>query len=213
MKKKIGRASIWILMTGVVLCFCGTVFSAQKMKPMGKMLTDAPQKDLEHMQVQPDNDMEKFGNCSYCGMDRKKFNFSRVVVSYDDGSSSGACSLRCAAVDIASRMDRVFLKIWVADYYSKKLIDAEKAAWVIHEDKPGVMTRRAKWAFKTTQDAGQYIKVNGGKIATFDEVMLAAYQDMYDDSKMIREKRKKMHMHEMNRCGGRRLQEKKNMKP
>ena len=60
----------------------------------------------------------------------------------------------------------------------------------------GVMTRNAKWAFEKKEDAEKFIKANGGKQATFDQVIEASYIDMYKDTKMIREKRKmkKMNM-------------------
>jgi len=78
----------------------------------------------------------------------------------------------------------------VADYPSKKLIDAEKAAWVIGGGKPGVMTKRAKWAFENKADAELFMKENGGSIVAFDEAIKMAYEDMAQDTKMIREKRK-----------------------
>jgi len=56
------------------------------------------------------------------------------------------------------------------------------------------MTRQAKWAFAKKEDAEKFIKESGGKPATFDEAMKAAYDDMYQDTKMIREKRKMMRM-------------------
>ena len=52
----------------------------------------------------------------------------------------------------------------------------------------------AKWAFEKKTDAEKFIKGNGGKLATFDQVMKASYEDMYADTKMIREKRKMMKM-------------------
>jgi len=56
--------------------------------------------------------------------------------------------------------------------------------------KKGVMTGRAKWAFASTASAERFIKENGGSIAGFDEAIKAAYDDMYQDTKMIREFRK-----------------------
>ncbi|MRR36998.1 NosL family protein, partial [bacterium] len=50
--------------------------------------------------------------------------------------------------------------------------------------------KRAKWAFESRADAEAFIKENGGKPASFDEAIKAAYEDMYADTKMIREKRK-----------------------
>ena len=48
----------------------------------------------------------------------------------------------------------------------------------------------AKWAFEKKEDAERFIKENGGEISTFDGVIKAAYEDMYGDTKMIRERRK-----------------------
>jgi len=36
----------------------------------------------------------------------------------------------------------------VGDFGTKKLIDAEKALWVLGGSKPGVMTKRGKWALR-----------------------------------------------------------------
>jgi len=51
-------------------------------------------------------DIAEHASCSYCGMDRAKFAHSRVYVAYDDGSTFGACSIHCAAVDMAVNIDR-----------------------------------------------------------------------------------------------------------
>ena len=96
------------------------------------------------------------------------------------------------AVDLAQAFDKQPKVILVADYNKKDLIDAEKAFWVIGGEKPGVMTKTAKWAFADKKDAEAFIKENGGKLANFDDAMKATYEDMYNDTKMIREKRAKM---------------------
>jgi nitrous oxide reductase accessory protein NosL len=72
----------------------------------------------------------------------------------------------------------------------KKLIGVETAFWVIGGNKMGVMTKRAKWAFEKKEDADKFIKENGGGMATFEGAIKAAYEDMYTDTKMIRERRK-----------------------
>jgi hypothetical protein len=61
----------------------------------------------------------------------------------------------------------------------------------------GVMTKRAKWAFGDKKDAEAFVAAHGGKPASFEEAMEAAYADMYKDNKMIREKRKMMRMKKM----------------
>jgi len=123
-------------------------------------------------------------------MDREKFAHSRVLIEYEDGTAEGMCSLRCAAVDLTINLDKTPKAIRVGDYGTKNLIDAEKALWVIGGSKMGVMTRRAKWAFDKKEDAEKFTKENGGDLAAFEQAMKAAYEDMYQDTKMIRERRK-----------------------
>ena len=135
-------------------------------------------------------DIKKHPSCKYCGMDREKFSYSRVYLEFDDGSSEGMCSLHCAAIDLAIQIDKTPKTIWVGDYTMKKLIGVETAFWVIGGNKMGVMTKRAKWAFEKKEDADKFIKENGGGMATFEGAMKAAYEDMYTDTKMIRERRK-----------------------
>jgi copper chaperone NosL len=136
------------------------------------------------------DDIKQFPSCKYCGMDREKFGHSRMLIEYDDGSSVGTCSVHCAAVELALTIDKTPKTIMVGDLNTKKLIDAEKAMWVINGNKPGVMTKRAKWAFEKKEDAEKFIKENGGSLSTFDEAVKLAYEDMYQDIKMIREKRR-----------------------
>jgi copper chaperone NosL len=135
-------------------------------------------------------DIKKFPACKYCGMDREKFAHSRIFIEYDDGTAEGTCSIHCAAVELALNIDKNPKAIWVGDMGTKKLIDAEKASWTMGGGKPGVMTKRAKWAFEKKEAADQFIKDNGGNPADFDQVIKASYEDMYADTKMIRERRK-----------------------
>ena len=133
-------------------------------------------------------------SCAYCGMDRTKFAHSRVYVQYDDGTSVGTCSLHCAAMDLALQIDKTPTSIQVADFETKQLIDAETAVWVIGGSKMGVMTKRAKWAFGNRAEAEAFVKQFGGEITDFDTAIKNAFEDMYEDVKMIREKRRMMKM-------------------
>jgi nitrous oxide reductase accessory protein NosL len=136
------------------------------------------------------DDIKEIGECLYCGMDRGKFAHSRMLIRYEDGTSVGTCSVHCAAVNLSVNIDKTPKDIVVGDYGTKKLIDAEKAVWVIGGNKMGVMTKRAKWAFEKNEDAENFVKENGGQIATFDDAIKASYEDMNADTKMIRERRK-----------------------
>jgi nitrous oxide reductase accessory protein NosL len=84
------------------------------------------------------------------------------------------------------------IRVSVADYNSKALLDVDQAVWVVGGSKKGVMTAKAKWAFADRSAADKFIQAYGGSIATFDEAIKAAYDDMYQDTKMIREFRKMM---------------------
>jgi nitrous oxide reductase accessory protein NosL len=164
----------------VVLAVLGLCFSAMAMMPV-------------------QDDIKMHPSCKYCGMDRAKFAHSRVLLTYDDGTAVGTCSIHCAAVDLAIHIDKTPKAVQVGDYSTKSLIDAEKASWVIGGSKMGVMTKKAKWAFATNDAAANFAKENGGEIAGYEQAIKASYEDMYADTKMIREKRKMakgmMHKH------------------
>lgn len=139
-----------------------------------------------------EDDISKIPSCTICGMDRHKFSHSRMLLNFEDGSAFGACSLHCAALEMAYHPGKVPAEIKVGDYNSRKLIDAEKAIWVTGGSKMGVMTKNAKWAFADKPAAEQFIAKHGGRIVTFEQALAMAYADMYEDTRMIREKRKKM---------------------
>ena len=142
--------------------------------------------------AQTADDIQQFPDCKYCGMDRQKFAHSRMLVNYDDGSSMGTCSIHCAALDMALHIGKTPKAIMVGDYKTKKLIDAEKASWIIGGKKPGVMTKNAKWAFANQDDAQAFLKENGGRMGSFEDALKATFEDMYADVKMIQAKRAKM---------------------
>ena len=134
------------------------------------------------------------GSCLYCGMKQAKFGHSWVVIEHEDGTKEGVCSVHCAAIDMALHTHLPIKAITVGDYNSKQQIDVDKAFWVIGGDQMGVMTIRAKWAFDSKASADGFIAAHGGRPATFDEVMKAAFEDMYADTLMIQKKRQMMKM-------------------
>jgi nitrous oxide reductase accessory protein NosL len=122
--------------------------------------------------------------CVHCGMDRTKFGHSRMIVTYTDGSSAGTCSLNCVGTDLLKGgKDKTVKSYQVADLTSKKLIDAKTATWVIGGSRKGVMTPVPKWAFADKGDAAAFAKVNGGKLATFDDAMKAMQKEHDDKAK------------------------------
>jgi nitrous oxide reductase accessory protein NosL len=144
--------------------------------------------------AQTKEDIDFHKDCKYCGMSRGMYDFSRMLIEYDDGTAIAVCSTHCAAVELANNIDKTPKAIKVGDFIGKQLIDAEKAFWVVGGNRPGVMSKRGKWAFEKKEDAETFLKNSQGSMATFEEAMKMAYEDMYDDTKMIRERRKMKRM-------------------
>ena len=126
------------------------------------------------------DDIRRYPECKYCGMDRQKFGFSRMLLRYDDGTTVPTCSIHCTGIDLALNPHKGVLASLVGDYNSRALLDAEKAFWVLGGDKMGVMSIRGKWAFGDRKDAERFIKEHGGAIVSYDEVMKATFEDMYE---------------------------------
>lgn len=125
--------------------------------------------------------IEAPADCKQCGMDRTIFAHSRMLVTYADGSSSGTCSINCVVTDMKASKGKEVKSFQVGDYNTKKLTDARTATWVIGGKQNGVMTAVAKWAFADKKDAAAFIKLNGGKPATFDEALQAAEKELADN--------------------------------
>ncbi|MDA8417576.1 MAG: nitrous oxide reductase accessory protein NosL [Desulfobacteraceae bacterium] len=115
--------------------------------------------------------------CKQCGMDRTTFAQSRVLLTYDDGATSGLCSIHCAAIDIKQHPGHKVTSFQVADYGTKALIDARKAVWVVGGQLPGVMTETPKWAFAQEADAQAFVAQHGGRIVGFSQAMAEAQQE------------------------------------
>lgn len=122
-------------------------------------------------------DVNKHQDCLHCGMDREKFSHSRMLITSADGASVGVCSIHCTAIELKSGKGKPVTSLQVADLDTRKLIDAEKAFWVIGGDKKGVMTKTPKWAFAKKSAAEAFIKKNGGKLASYREALALAEKD------------------------------------
>ena len=75
----------------------------------------------------------------------------------------------------------------VADFNSRKLIDAKKAYWVIGGSKQGTMSTRGKWAFTGKDQARKFMAKNGGAPGTFHDALKASFEDLYSDLKLFME--------------------------
>lgn len=123
------------------------------------------------------DDIAAHRQCAQCGMDRKAFGYSRMLVVYEDGSSVGLCSVHCVAVELNDSSSKKVKAIMVADRNTGLLAEAQGAAWVMGGDKRGVMTARPKWAFATQSDAQSFVAEHGGAVVTWQEAFDAARAD------------------------------------
>jgi len=140
-----------------------------------------------------ENDIEKYPKCPYCGMDRKQYHYSRMLVQYGDDVPDPACSLHCASISLAVNVDREPKVIYVADSGAgdavKPLIEVDKATFLVGSSIKGVMTRRSKVAFASAEAAKTVQAKDGGELGNFDQALLASYTDMAEDVRMIRKAR------------------------
>lgn len=118
--------------------------------------------------------VEDPAKCAICGMDRRMFAYSRALVTFDDGTKTGTCSISCVHEAIDKHGGKKVKAVQVADYNSKELTDAKKSVWVIGGSKRGVMTSTATWAFAERTAAEKFVKEFGGRVTGFDEAWKAA---------------------------------------
>lgn len=140
-----------------------------------------------------EGDIEKFPKCPYCGMDRKKFHHSRMLIQYSDDLPDGTCSIHCAAISLSLNIDREPKAMWVGDNASgaevKPLVEVDKATFLIGSKIQGVMTAQSKVAYATEAAAKEAQAANGGELGNFDQALLAAYTSMSHDVSRIRKMR------------------------
>jgi len=129
--------------------------------------------------------------CPLCSMNLKMFWKTTHWLTFSDGTRTGYCSIHCASKvyqDRATDIDR-----WeVADYDTKKLINARKAHFVIGSDLPGTMTPVSKLAFASLDVAKKYQKEHGGTIGTLDDALKRALEGRGEDMALIKKKKAKM---------------------
>ncbi len=123
------------------------------------------------------DDIDSHRNCAHCGMDRKAYGYSRMLVKYVDGGQVGLCSLHCAVTELDANKGRPVKALFVADRDSRSLLAAEKGIWVVGGKKRGVMTQQPKWAFATDAAARVFVKANGGMVVSWDEALKTAREE------------------------------------
>ena len=147
-----------------------------------------------------ERELEKYGKCPYCGMDRKEHHRARMLVQYGDDLVDGVCSIHCLGLSLGVNIDREPKMIWGPDYGStvepRPLVPVEKLTYLIGADLKHAMTKRSKHSFASADVAKEFQAKHGGTFGNFDEALKQSYLDMAADVAMIRknreERRKRM---------------------
>ena len=143
------------------------------------------------------DELTKYPKCPYCGMSRKDYHFSRHLIHYSDDRVDGTCSIHCAAISLSLNLDREPKAIYAPDNSSeetiKPLINAETATYVIGGNFKAVMTRKPKTSF-ASEISAEAAK-GEGELADFEKTLAVTYQDMADDTKLIRTRRDERRRH------------------
>ena len=116
-------------------------------------------------------DIRSHRGCAYCGMDRSQYSQSRMQITYADNSTVGVCSIRCLTIELKAQNRKKVRSIEVADFFTRKMINAEKACWVVGGSVKGVMTNSPKWAFADRVSAEKFINKYGGTLSGYEKVI------------------------------------------
>lgn len=128
--------------------------------------------------------------CPICGMNLKMFYKTSHASKHRDGKHRQYCSIRCLAVD--HKEHNISLDtVQVVDVNSEKLIDANKAFYVINSKIKGTMTKVSKLAFATQKEAEAFAKANGGEVTDFKTVFEKANESLKTDIAMVNTKKQK----------------------
>lgn len=140
-----------------------------------------------------ENELEKYGKCPYCGMDRKEHHKTRMLVQYSDDLCDGVCSIHCLSLSLGLNIDREPKQIWGPDFAAsaepRPLLEVDKLVYLIGADLPHAMTRRSKHSFASAETAKSFQAQHGGQIGPFDAALEATYLDMAKDVAQIRKMR------------------------
>lgn len=122
-------------------------------------------------------DLRSHPACQTCGASRKACDHGRIVVEFVDGTKRADCGLHCLAENLVTQPGRTPKRFLVADYGSKRLIAADRAQWVIYDNRSQCRGSTASMAFSDPDDADRFIARYGGKLTDFDGVLKIAYAE------------------------------------
>jgi nitrous oxide reductase accessory protein NosL len=141
-----------------------------------KQVNGAERLTIEH----PFRNPQKYSDhkrCDNCGMDRNKWARTR----YEFNTAKGAfytCSLACVAI-MSMKLKEEPRDVKVADYlHPMRMLDADKAFYVMGSAAPGTMTKISKIAFSDEKGAVAFAAQYGGRAVRFKDVLAAARKEV-----------------------------------
>lgn len=140
-----------------------------------------------------ENELDKYGKCPYCGMDRKEHHRTRMLVQYSDDLVDGVCSIHCLALSLSLNIDREPKLILGPDYAAsiepRPLLPVDDLVYLIGADLKHAMTKRSKHSFASLTAAKEFMGKHGGSLGNFNDALRETYLDMAGDVAMIRKNR------------------------
>ena len=153
-----------------------------------------------------DRDIEKYGKCPYCGMDRKEHNKTRMLVQYGDDLADGVCSIHCLALSLSLNIDREPKNIWGPDFGStqepRPLVPVDQLTYLIGADLKHAMTKKSKHSFASLDVAKEFQAKHGGNLGNFNDALRESYLGMSDDVAQIRKNREERRKRAMQKQQG-----------
>ena len=128
--------------------------------------------------------------CNICGMNLVMFYKTNYAANVD-GTEKQYCSIHCLVEDKdKNHVHPQNIRVVAVD--TLKLIDANKAYFVVGSSKKGTMSMVSKYAFSTLKAASEFAAKFGGVVTDFNGALEAAKEDFSKDSHMIGNKQHKM---------------------
>lgn len=153
-----------------------------------------------------EDDLEKYPDCPYCGMDRRYNHRARMLIHYGNDAPDPLCSIHCGAISLAINLALDPKAIYVADNAAatdpRPLIEVGKASFLVGSDLPGVMTWNSKVAYGSVEAAAAAQKVHGGRILNFQDTLKVSFADLADDLDRMRKAREERRRRATKKAGG-----------
>ena len=121
--------------------------------------------------------------CDNCGMDKNKWARTRHEFQNSKGKFY-TCSIHCVAV-LSMKLGEKAENVKAALYLNpEKMIDADKAFYVLGSSAPGTMSGTSKLAFPSMDEAQAFTSQYGGKITGIKEVLSEVDKEVRHSSPM-----------------------------